>query len=144
MPASCQAHHYRFDNTLTALEITLGLGLLLFLFWDRLHALGHRIHWLDRYGPAAAYEHALHGLARLAAGQTRHAAARPPERLPASDPGGPAGWAGPGALRLEAFDFDWPAPLAWPGRRLERGPWPVCSCSPAPCRRCSCASALPC
>ncbi len=62
---------YRFDNTLTALEITLGLGLLLFLFWDRLHALGHRIHWLDRYGPAAAYEHALHGLARLAAAHTR-------------------------------------------------------------------------
>jgi multicomponent Na+:H+ antiporter subunit A len=63
--------NYHFDNTLTALEITLGLGLLLFLFWDRLHALGHRIHWLDRYGPAAAYEHALHGLARLAAGHTR-------------------------------------------------------------------------
>ena len=71
LDAADLAASYRFDGTLTALEITLGLGLLLFLFWDRLHDLGHRIHWLDRYGPAAAYEHALHGLARLAAGHTR-------------------------------------------------------------------------
>ncbi len=71
LDAADLAASYRFDGTLTALEITLGLGLLLFLFWDRLHELGHRIHWLDRFGPAAAYEHALHGLARLAAWHTR-------------------------------------------------------------------------
>jgi multicomponent Na+:H+ antiporter subunit A len=71
LDAGAVAASYRFDGTLTALEITLGLGLLLFLFWDRLHNLAQRIHWLDRYGPAAAYEHALHGLARLAARHTR-------------------------------------------------------------------------
>lgn len=62
---------YRFEGTLTALEITLLLGVALFLVWDRLHRATHHIHWLDRWGPAAAYEHALHGLARLAARHTR-------------------------------------------------------------------------
>lgn len=62
---------YSFDGTLTALEITLVIGIALFLVWDRLHALLHRVHWLDAYGPAAAYEGALHGLARLAAWHTR-------------------------------------------------------------------------
>jgi multicomponent Na+:H+ antiporter subunit A len=62
---------YSFDGSLTALEITLGIGLLLFLVWDRLHTLLHHIHWLDRYGAAALYEHALHGLTSLAAWHTR-------------------------------------------------------------------------
>jgi multicomponent Na+:H+ antiporter subunit A len=65
------AASYRFQGTLTALEITLILGIALFMAWDRLHRALHTIHWLDRLGPAAAYEHALHGLARLAALHTR-------------------------------------------------------------------------
>jgi multicomponent Na+:H+ antiporter subunit A len=63
---------YSFEGTLTALEITLAIGLLLFLAWDRLHALLHRVHWLDRFGPAAGYEYLLHAIPRLAAWQTRH------------------------------------------------------------------------
>lgn len=51
--------------------IAVGIGLLLFVFWDHLHEVLHRQHWLDRYGPAALYEALLHGLARLAAWHTR-------------------------------------------------------------------------
>ncbi len=58
---------YVFDGRLTALEITFASGLLLFLAWDRLHTLLLRVHWLDRYGPAATYDYLLHALPRLAA-----------------------------------------------------------------------------
>lgn len=63
---------YTFDGTLTALEITLGLGLALFLVWDRLHAALHGLHGLDRYGPGALFDHALHAIPRVAAWQARH------------------------------------------------------------------------
>lgn len=56
---------------LSATGITLLVGLGFFLVWDRLHRGLHGVHWLDRYGPAAAYDHLLHGLARVAAWQTR-------------------------------------------------------------------------
>jgi multicomponent Na+:H+ antiporter subunit A len=45
--------------------------LVLFLIWDRLHRLLHRVHWLDHIGPEATYERALRGLTRIAAWQTR-------------------------------------------------------------------------
>jgi multicomponent Na+:H+ antiporter subunit A len=56
---------------LSATGIAAAAGLLLFFTWDRLHAVLQRLHGLDRYGPAAAYERALHGVATLAAWQTR-------------------------------------------------------------------------
>ena len=62
---------YQFGTVLTATEISLVTGLILFLMWDRLHDLIERIRWLDRIGPAAAYEALLKGLTRVAAGQTR-------------------------------------------------------------------------
>ena len=107
---------YTFDGTLTALEITLGIGLLLFLAWDRLHALLHHVHWLDRFGPAATYEHLLHAIPRLAAWQTRHLQTGRLSHylrltLVALLMG--AGLALLSGSRLE-FDFDWPALLAWP------------------------------
>ena len=108
---------YTFDGTLTALEITLGIGLLLFLAWDRLHALLHHVHWLDRFGPAATYEHLLHAIPRLAAWQTRHLQTGRLSHylrltLVALLLMG-AGLALLSGSRLE-FDFDWPALLAWP------------------------------
>ena len=62
---------YQFGTVLTATEISLVTGLILFLMWDRLHDVIERIRWLDRIGPAAAYEALLKGLTRVAAGQTR-------------------------------------------------------------------------
>lgn len=56
---------------LSATGATVLVGLLLFFAWDRLHAGLNRLHWLDRYGPAAAYERILRGVAELAAWQTR-------------------------------------------------------------------------
>jgi multicomponent Na+:H+ antiporter subunit A len=106
---------YSFDGTLTALEITLAIGLLLFLLWDRLHALLHRIHWLDRYGPAAGYEYLLHAVPRLAAWQTRnlqtgrlsHYLRQTLAALLLMGAGLAIGSGG-------ALEFDWPALLAWP------------------------------
>jgi multicomponent Na+:H+ antiporter subunit A len=63
---------YNFDILLSATGITAVIGLLFFLSWDHLHKALHRLHWLDRYGPAALYEYLLHGLSRVAAWQTRH------------------------------------------------------------------------
>jgi len=64
---------YDLEVLLSATGITALIGLLLFLFWDRLHHALHRLHRLeDRYGPAAAYETLLHALAWIAAWQTRH------------------------------------------------------------------------
>ncbi len=56
---------------LSATGITALIGLLFFLSWDRLHHALHRLHWSDRYGPAALYDYLLHVLARVAAWQTR-------------------------------------------------------------------------
>ena len=63
---------FELGDLVSATGITLAMGLLFFLAWDRLHQALHRLHWLDRYGPAAGYEHLLHGLTRIAAWQTRH------------------------------------------------------------------------
>ena len=62
---------YNFNILLSATGITAVIGLLFFLSWDHLHKALHRLHWLDRYGPAALYEYLLHGLSRVAAWQTR-------------------------------------------------------------------------
>lgn len=59
------------DVLLSATGITAAIGLLFFFAWDRLHQALHRLHWLDRFGPAALYEHLLHGLSRVAAWHTR-------------------------------------------------------------------------
>jgi len=58
-------------TTLTAAEITLGVGLVLFLLWERLHRGMSTWAHLDRFGPAAAFEAALKGLTRIAAWHTR-------------------------------------------------------------------------
>jgi multicomponent Na+:H+ antiporter subunit A len=106
---------YTFDGTLTALEITLGLGLLLFLTWDRLHALLHHVHWLDRYGPAAIYEHQLHAIPRLAALQTRHLqTGRLSHYLRQTLAALLLMGAGLAIVSGAALEFDWPALLAWP------------------------------
>jgi multicomponent Na+:H+ antiporter subunit A len=60
-----------FDVLLSATGITAVIGLLFFFAWDRLHQALHQLHWLDRFGPAALYEHLLHGLSRVAAWHTR-------------------------------------------------------------------------
>ncbi len=65
------ATSYQFGTVLTATEIALLVGLVLFLIWDWLHRLLHRVHWLDHIGPEATYERALRGLTRIAAWQTR-------------------------------------------------------------------------
>ncbi len=62
---------FAVSDLLSATGITLAMGLMFFLGWDRLHRVLHRLHWLDRYGPAALYDHLLHGLTRVAAWQTR-------------------------------------------------------------------------
>ena len=63
---------FELNKLVSATGITLAMGLMFFLAWDRLHQALHRLHWLDRYGPAALYEYLLHGLTRVAAWQTRH------------------------------------------------------------------------
>ncbi|MCP5159168.1 MAG: DUF4040 domain-containing protein [Gammaproteobacteria bacterium] len=61
---------YPSGKVITATEITLLVGLILFLIWDWLHGLLQRIHWLDRIGPTACYELLLKQLTRVAAWQT--------------------------------------------------------------------------
>lgn len=65
------AASYQFGTVLTATEITLLVGLVLFLLWDRVHDLLQRVYWLDHLGPAACYERTLNGVIHLAAWQTR-------------------------------------------------------------------------
>lgn len=60
-----------FGTVLTATEITLLVGLVLFLVWDRLHPLLRYTRWLDRFGSTAGYDGLLKGLPRVAAWQTR-------------------------------------------------------------------------
>jgi multicomponent Na+:H+ antiporter subunit A len=62
---------YNLDVLLSVTGITAMVGLLFFLTWDRLHHALHRLHWLDRFGPAAQYESLLNALTRIAAWQTR-------------------------------------------------------------------------
>jgi multicomponent Na+:H+ antiporter subunit A len=106
---------YSFDGTLTALEITLAIGLLLFLVWDRLHAMLHHVHWLDRYGPAALYEHLLHAIPRLAAWQNRHLqTGRLSHYLRQTLAALLLMGAGLAIVSGAALEFDWPALLACP------------------------------
>jgi multicomponent Na+:H+ antiporter subunit A len=58
---------FDLDALLSATGVTALIGLLFFLAWDHLHRALHRLHSLDRFGPAALYEHMLHGLTRVAA-----------------------------------------------------------------------------
>jgi multicomponent Na+:H+ antiporter subunit A len=62
---------YDLTTMLSAVGLTAGIGILLFIAWDRIHARLHRIHWLDRYGPEATYDILLHRLAQVAAWHTR-------------------------------------------------------------------------
>jgi multicomponent Na+:H+ antiporter subunit A len=63
---------FDLDALLSATGITAVIGLLFFFTWDRLHQSLHRLYRLDdRFGPAAWYEHLLHGLSRVAAWHTR-------------------------------------------------------------------------
>lgn len=61
-----------FGHFVTAAEVTLALGLVMFLFWERLHRLLEPLARLDVYGPAALFERLLNGLPRLAAWHTKH------------------------------------------------------------------------
>jgi multicomponent Na+:H+ antiporter subunit A len=106
---------YTFDGTLTALEITLGIGLLLFLTWDRLHAVLSQVHWLDRIGPAASYDYLLHAIPRLAAWQTRHLqTGRLSHYLRQTLAALLLMGAGLAILSGATLDLDWPTLLAWP------------------------------
>jgi multicomponent Na+:H+ antiporter subunit A len=62
---------FKIDVLLSATGLTALTGLVFFLAWDRLHQALHRLHWMDRYGPAAVYESLLRGFARAAAWHTR-------------------------------------------------------------------------
>ncbi len=62
---------HAFGSALTAVEVTLGIGLLLFIVWERLHRRLSGWAQLDRFGPAAGFEALLRGLPRLAAWHTR-------------------------------------------------------------------------
>jgi multicomponent Na+:H+ antiporter subunit A len=60
-----------FGTFITAAEVTLAIGLVLFLFWERLHRYLGGLARLDRYGPAAMFERLLKGLTRVAAWHTK-------------------------------------------------------------------------
>ena len=62
---------YSIQNLLSATGLTASIGLLLFIFWDRLHARLSRIRWLDEFGPEATYHFLLEGFKKLAALHTR-------------------------------------------------------------------------
>ncbi len=63
---------YELDKLLSATGVTLFLGLLIFLAWDRLHKVLSEMHWLDRFGPEASFDALLGGLKKIAALHTRH------------------------------------------------------------------------
>ena len=52
---------------LSATGVTVMVGLLVFLLWDRLYRVLDRLRWLGRFGPTAAYEYLLLALSRVAA-----------------------------------------------------------------------------
>jgi len=56
---------------ITAAEVTLAIGLILFLFWERLHRYMSGLARLDHYGPAAMFYKLLNGLTRIAAWHTK-------------------------------------------------------------------------
>jgi len=62
---------YTFENMFSSVGLTLLVGVLLFLAWDKIHSWLSQWHWIDRFGPEAAYEGFLSGLKRVAAAHTR-------------------------------------------------------------------------
>ena len=62
---------HSFGTFITAAEVTLVIGIVLFLFWERLHRYLSGLTRLDRYGPAAMFERMLNGLPRVAAWHTK-------------------------------------------------------------------------
>lgn len=62
---------YDLTVLLSATGITAAIGIVFFLFWDRLHHALKQLMRFDRYGPAAFYETLLSGLAKVAAWQTQ-------------------------------------------------------------------------
>ena len=62
---------YDLGVLLSATGMTAAIGIVFFLFWDRLHHALNQLKWFDRYGPAAFYETLLSGLAKVAAWQTQ-------------------------------------------------------------------------
>jgi multicomponent Na+:H+ antiporter subunit A len=62
---------YAVGTFVTAAEVTLAIGLVLFLFWERLHRFLSGLARLDYYGPAAMFERLLKGIPRAAAWHTR-------------------------------------------------------------------------
>jgi multicomponent Na+:H+ antiporter subunit A len=56
---------------LSALAVAVGFGALIFIAWDRLHAVMARVAWLDRVGPGAWYSYGLAAIPALAALATR-------------------------------------------------------------------------
>jgi multicomponent Na+:H+ antiporter subunit A len=59
------------ESVLTATELTLFVGLLLFLFWERLHRMLSGMAHMDRFGPGAQFDRLLNGLSRVAALHTK-------------------------------------------------------------------------
>jgi multicomponent Na+:H+ antiporter subunit A len=62
---------HSFGTFITAAEVTLVIGVILFLFWERLHHYLSGLARLDHYGPAAMFERLLKGLTRVAAWHTK-------------------------------------------------------------------------
>jgi multicomponent Na+:H+ antiporter subunit A len=62
---------YPGDIMLSAAEITLITGILLYIFWEKLHCFLERFTQLQHYGCAAIFDRSLKGLTRLAAWHTR-------------------------------------------------------------------------
>jgi multicomponent Na+:H+ antiporter subunit A len=62
---------YPSQSALTATELTLFVGLLLFLFWERLHLMLSGMAHMDRFGPSAQFDHLLSGLSRMSAWHTK-------------------------------------------------------------------------
>jgi multicomponent Na+:H+ antiporter subunit A len=60
-----------FGTFVTAAEVTLAIGFVLFLFWERLHRSLEGLKRLDHYGPAAMFERLLKYLTRVAAWHTK-------------------------------------------------------------------------
>ena len=54
-------------SVVSALAVALGVGTLIFVYWDRLHALLESLPWLDRLSPAAFYRAAVAAIPRAAA-----------------------------------------------------------------------------
>lgn len=106
---------FGLDVLLSATGITVAVGLLFFLTWDRLHLALKEMHWLDRYGPSATYELLLRNLSRAAAWHTQllqHGRLTGYLRLTLAAlllMGGLAWFAAGGQLKLE---WEWPA-HAW-------------------------------